>query len=168
MQTELHILVCHDDPAMLEHLQQSLAFLRSHFQLQLAPSGKEAMQQVHALQQQSAQLAMILCSDNLPAAQGVELLVSLHQDPATADARKVLVCHELEAERIVRAVNHGGLDHCLLYPWQEADLAQITMNLLTEYVIRHCEHPLRFAMVLDERQILEHLRHHTPTHLDFR
>ena len=81
---------------------------------------------------------------------------------------KILVCEKLDSEKILRALNHVGLDYCQLAPWQTGDLAKLVIKILSEYVVRFVEYPLPYAFVLDEGIILHHLRNQNPTHLDFR
>ena len=92
----------------------------------------------------------------------MDLIVRLHENSHTADARKILVCEKLDSEKILRALNHGGLDCCQIAPWQTGDFAKTVIKILSEYVVRFEEHPLPYAFVLDEGIILITCETRTP------
>ena len=113
-------------------------------------------------------LSLLISSDAFSGADGVGLIVRLHENSHTTNARKILVCEKLDSEKILRALNHGGLDYYQLAPWQTGDFAKTVIKILSEYVVRFLKHPLPYAFVLDEGIILHHLRNQNPTHLNFR
>jgi response regulator RpfG family c-di-GMP phosphodiesterase len=168
MPSHLHIILCHGDKTLLTQMNQQLDFLRNHFLVHCAPFVAEAQAHVQALQEEQQQLALILCSDEMPRQPGVDLLISLHENPATRDAHKVLLCMDVQAEKVVRAVNHGGLDYCLLHPWTEEDFQRVVVQQLTEYVVRHEQQPINFANVLDREAILRYIHQNASTFLEYR
>ena len=154
--------------ALLDAVKQELSFLESHFHLKCVGTVKEAEEYLNSTLHEEASLSLLICSDAFSGADGVDLIVRLHENSHTTDARKILVCETLDSKKILRALNHGGLDYCQLAPWQPGDFAKTVIKILSEYVVRFVEHPLPYAFVLDESIILQHLRNQNPTHLDFR
>ena len=168
MKTNLHILICLEQMALLDAVKQELSFLESHFHLKCVGTVKEAEEYLNSTLHEEASLSLLICSDAFSGADGVDLIVRLHENSHTTDARKILVCETLDSKKILRALNHGGLDYCQLGHWQPGDFAKTVIKILSEYVVRFVEHPLPYAFVLDESIILQHLRNQNPTHLDFR
>ena len=164
----LHILVCLEQTALLDRVKQELSFLESQIHLKHVPAAKEAEKYLNSILDKEASLSLLICSDAFSGADGVDLIVRLHENSHTADARKILVCEKLDSEKILRALNHGGLDYCQLAPWQTGDFAKTVIKILSEYVVRFLKQLLPYAFVLDEGIILHHLRNQNPTHLDFR
>ena len=168
MKTNLHILICLEQMALLNAVKQEKSFLESHFHLKRVGTVKEAEEYLNSTLHEEASLSLLICSDAFSGADGVDLIVRLHENSPTSDVRKILVCEKLDSEKILRVLNHGGLDYCQLAPWQTGDFAKNVIKILSEYVVRFVEHPLPYAFVLDEGIILLHLRNQNPTHLDFR
>ena len=164
----LHILACLEQTTLLDTVKQELSFLESHFHLKYVSAAKEAEEYLNSILDEETSLSLLICSDAFSGADGVDLIVRLHENSHTADARKILVCEKLDSEKILRALNHGGLDYCQQAPWQAGDFAKTVIKILSEYVVRFVEHPLPYAFVLDEGIILHHLRNQNPSHLDFR
>ncbi|MEC8543964.1 MAG: hypothetical protein VXY89_10425 [SAR324 cluster bacterium] len=164
----LHILVCLEQTALLDTVKQELPFLGSHFHLKYVSVTKEAEEYLNSILDEEASMSLLICSNAFSGTDGVDLVVRLHENSHTTDARKILVCENLDSEKILRALNHGGLDYCQLAPWQTVDFAKIVIKILSEYVVRFAEHPLPYAFVLVEGIILHHLRNQNPPHLDFR
>ena len=52
------------------------------------------------------------------------LIVRLHENSHTTDARKILIYEKLDSEKILRALNRDGLDYCQLKPWKPGDFAK--------------------------------------------
>ena len=168
MKTNLHILICLEQTALLDAVKQELSFLESHFHLKCVGTAKEAEEFLNSTLREETSLSLLISSDAFSEADGVDLIVRLHENSHTTNARKILVCEKLDSEKILRALNHGGLDYCQLAPWQIGDFAKTVIKILSEYVVRFVDHPLPYAFALDEGIILHHLRNKHPTHLDFR
>ena len=168
MKKNLHILICIEQTALLDAIKQELSFLESHFHLKCFGIVKEAEEYLKSILHEEATLSLVICSDSFSEADGVDLIIRLHEKSHTTDARKILVCEKLDSEKILRALNHGGLDYCQRVPWQTGDFAKTVIKILSEYVVRFVDHPLPYAFVLDEGTILHHIRNQNPTHLDFR
>ena len=164
----MHILVCLEQTALLDTVKLELSFLESYFHLKYVSVAKEAEEYLNSILDEEASLSLLICSDAFSGTDSVGLIVRLHENSDTADARKILVCEKLDSEKILGALNHGGLDYCQVAPWQTGDFAKTVIKILSEYVVRFVDHPLPYAFALDEGIILHHLRNKHPTHLDFR
>ena len=157
MKTHLHILICLEQTALLDAVKQELSFLESHFHLKCVGTVKEAEEFLNSTLREETSLSLLISSDAFSEADGVDLIVRLHENSHTTNARKILVCEKLDSEKILRALNHGGLDYCQLAPWQIGDFAKTVIKILSEYVVRFVAHPLPYAFILDEGIILQHL-----------
>ena len=103
-------MVCLEQTALLDTVKQELSFLESHFHLKYVSVTKEAEEYLNSILDEEAYMSLLICSDAFSGADGVDPIVRLHENSHTADARKILVCEKLDSEKILRALNHGGLD----------------------------------------------------------
>ena len=71
----------------------------------------------------------------------MNLIIRLHENSHTADARKILIYEKLDSEKIFRALNHGGLGYCQLAPRKTSDFAKTVIKILSVYVVRFAENP---------------------------
>ncbi|MDG2196171.1 MAG: hypothetical protein P8O70_04655, partial [SAR324 cluster bacterium] len=109
MKKNLHILICLEQTALLDAVKQELSFLESYFQLKCVGIFKEAEEYLNSTLHEEASLSLLICSGAFSGAYGVDLIVRLHENSHTIDARKILICAKLDSEKILRALNHGGL-----------------------------------------------------------
>ena len=149
-------MVCLEQTALLDKGKLELSFLESYFHLKYVSVAKEAEEYLNSILDEEASLSLLICSDAFSGTDSVGLIVRLHENSDTADARKILVCEKLDSEKILRALNHGGLDYCQVAPWQTGDFAKTVIKILSEYVVRFVDHPLPYAFALDEGIILHH------------
>ena len=110
MKTNLHILICLEQMALLDAVKQELSFLESYFHLKCVGIVKETEEYLNSTLHKEASLSLLICSGAFSGAYGVDLIVRLHENSHTIDARKILICAKLDSEKILRALNHGGLD----------------------------------------------------------
>jgi CheY-like chemotaxis protein len=61
-------------------------------------------------------LGLILCDHRLPGQSGVDFLAKIHQAESWRPARKVLLTGQADRQDTIRAINEGGLNHCLAKP----------------------------------------------------
>ena len=105
-------MVCLEQTALLDTVKLELSFLESYFHLKYVSVAKEAEEYFNSILDEEASLSLLICSDAFLGTDGADLIVRLHENSDTADARKILVCEKLDSEKILRALNHGGLDYC--------------------------------------------------------
>ncbi|MCB0993068.1 MAG: response regulator, partial [Acidimicrobiales bacterium] len=91
----------------------------------------------------------------LPGRTGVDLLVQLHNDPATAPIRKVLITGQAGHQDTIRAINSADLDHYIAKPWTPEDLRATVVEQLTDFVIDQGLDLLDHLDVLDAPRLLE-------------
>ena len=99
-----------EQTASLDAVKQELSFLESYFHLKCVGIVKEAEEYLNSTLHEEASLSLLICSGAFSGAYGVDLIVRLHENSHTIDARKILICAKLDSEKILRALNHGGLD----------------------------------------------------------
>lgn len=151
------ILCVDDEREVLDSLLRDLEpFERAGFRIECASSVVEARQVVAALAADG--LALVLCDHLMPGITGVEFLIELAKDPKTRHARKVLVTGQAGLNDTVKAVNEAGLDHYIAKPWTAAQLSQVVVSMLTDYVLAVDPEPQRFAQYLDFGRIMEAVR----------
>ena len=109
-------MVCLKQTALLDTVKQELSFLESQFHLKHVPVVKETEEHLNSILDKEASLSMLICSDAFSGADGVDPIVRLNENSHTTDARKILICEKLDSKKILRALNHGGLDYCQLAP----------------------------------------------------
>ena len=103
-------MVCLEQTALLDAAKQELSFLESHFHLKNVPVIKVAEEYLSSIIDEEASLSLLICSDASSGSDGVDLIVRLYENSHTTDARKILIYEKLDSEKILRALNHGGLD----------------------------------------------------------
>jgi two-component system chemotaxis response regulator CheY len=160
--SELVILVVEDEPEVRAAIVRDLAPLTSHIRIDEAESVDDALAALDEARELGDAVGLILADHRLPGRSGVDLLVSLHHDEATAAIRKVLITGQASHGDTIRAVNDAALDHYIAKPWAPEDLLATTIEQLTTYVIASGIDPLRYASVLDGPRLFEAYSKHPP------
>jgi DNA-binding response OmpR family regulator len=101
-------------------------------------------------------LALVLADHRLPGTSGVDFLVQLHEEAATAAARKVLVTGQADLDDTVRAVNRASLDRYVAKPWTAEELLAVTRDELTSFVLATGLDPLPHLRALDAAALRLH------------
>jgi len=149
------ILCLDDEPAVLDALVRDLAPFEDYFQIETVSTIAEARQQLESATQEGGQLALALCDHLLQGETGTDFLVNLHQEPAHASARKVLITAQAGLGDTIRALNHARLDYYIAKPWEPEALRAVVRDQLTTYVVKMNINPLPFLPILDRAQLSE-------------
>ncbi|MEE2716710.1 MAG: hypothetical protein VX610_04715 [SAR324 cluster bacterium] len=151
------VLIVNGNPEEQSRIVTVLNPFEASFRIVPVINADEAERKLYEISETEERLALVICDESLPRESGTSFLVRLHQDSRTRPAHKVLVMHEPDAEVLVQAINHGGLDHCLVPPWSEEQLAETVKNELTDFILDHESDKLAYASVLDQERILGHM-----------
>jgi two-component system chemotaxis response regulator CheY len=154
----LFILVVEDEPEVADAIASALAPLENHFPVEVAHSAEEAASLVEQALADGRTLGLVLCDHVLPGRQGVDFLVDLQKNSATASAKKVLLTGQAGLQPTIQAINEAGLDHYIAKPWQDGQLVETSRRLLTDFVIESGEDLLPFLSSLDPLRLTEEIR----------
>lgn len=156
---QLIILCVDDEHEILVALEQELAPLSSHFQLEFAQSAEEASSYIQDLYQTQAQhhpqLCLVICDHYLGKMTGTDFLISLKQNPQTEHCRKLLLSGHADTQALIHAVNEGQLDYFIAKPWHKNEILNTVIDQATSYVIEHSPNPLNYTAILDQQRIVK-------------
>jgi thioredoxin reductase (NADPH) len=111
------LLTVDDDPEVLNAVARDL---RQHFSADYriikAPSGGEALDATRQLKQRGDQVALFLVDERMPQMTGTQFLREAVK--VYPDARRVLLTAYADTDTAIQAINHIGLHHYLLKPWE--------------------------------------------------
>jgi len=126
----LKILLVDDDQNALDTYQR---VLRKRFDLQVAPSGLEALQII----QSHGPFAVVIADMYMPGMNGLDLLSQVRDiDP---DITRIMITGNAEQKTAVDAVNRGQVFRFLTKPCQPEDLVQAIEAGLRQYELLHIE-----------------------------
>lgn len=151
---ELAILVVEDEPEVREAIMRDLREFADDFLIEAAEDVDDAKDVLGQLAESGAAVGLILCDHLLPGERGVDFLIDLNDDPATAPIRKVLVTGQAGLEDTVRAVNEANLDHYIAKPWTPEQLHEVVRDQLTDFVIDEWDDLLAYVSVLDGARLM--------------
>ncbi len=151
------VLIVNRNPDEQSRIAVALEPFEVSFRMIRVANSEEAEREVYAFSETEERLALVICDEVLPQESGTSFLVRLHQDARTRATHKILIMHEPDAEGLIQAINHGGLDHCLVPPWNEEQLAETVKQELTDFILDHEPDKLAYASVLDQERILGHM-----------
>src|SRR5689334_10227458 len=132
------ILAVDDDPEVLNAVDRDLRqHVRADYRVIKVGSGKHALETTHQLKQRGNPVALFLVDERMPEMTGTQFLqeaIKLYPD-----ARKVLLTAYADTETAIAAINHIGLDHYLLKPWEPPAerLYPVLDDLLTDWRARN-------------------------------
>jgi len=132
------ILAVDDDPEVLNAVDRDLRqHFRTDYRVMKVGSGAEALDTTRQLKQRGNMIALFLVDERMPEMTGTEFLgeaIKLYPD-----ARKVLLTAYADTETAIAAINHIGLDHYLLKPWEPPSerLYPVLDDLLTDWRARN-------------------------------
>ena len=152
---ELVILVVEDEPEVRAAVVRDLAPLTGKIRVDEAESFDDALAAMSEAAADGDRVALVLADHRLPGRTGVDLLVQLHNDPATAPIRKVLITGQAGHQDTIRAINSADLDHYIAKPWTPDDLRATVVEQLTDFVIDQGLDLLDHLDVLDAPRLLE-------------
>ena len=152
---QLAVLIVEDEPEVRDALRRDLDELTAVLRIETADDVDDARAVLDEFRADGDRLALVLADHRLPGTTGVDFLVELNADPATAATRKVLVTGQADQDDTIRAVNHAGLDHYVAKPWQPDHLVRVTVDTLTDFIIAEGIDPLPYVSSLDGPRLLE-------------
>jgi response regulator RpfG family c-di-GMP phosphodiesterase len=158
MKQELAIICIEDEPEVLESILRDLEIFEDYFKIEAAQSVNEARGLVQLMLAAGVAPALFICDHLMPGETGVDYLVQLSKDRATARASRMLLTGQAGLPDTVRAVNEGGLDFYLAKPWKTEDLQKIAKKLLTDFVVEHVTNVLPYLGILDGEAISNAMR----------
>ena len=136
---DILILCVEDEPDVREALERDLAPFAEAFAIEMTEDVEDALAVIEEYRARHVTLGLVLADHVLPGTTGVDLLVQLHDDPATARARKVL-------------------DHYIAKPWTPEDLHSVVRTQLTGFVSESVDDVLPYVGVLDGAALMEIVR----------
>ena len=127
------VIVCIDDQRLIliGLRDQLIRLFGNEYDIQLAESGKEALEIIADLEQYGTEIPLVICDQIMPGMRGDEVLIALHaQFPKT---RKILLTGDVSLDAIVNAVNHANLYRYIAKPWDENDLGLTVREAIISY-----------------------------------
>lgn len=158
MKQELAIICIEDESEVLESILRDLEIFEDYFKIEAAQSVNEARGLVQLMLAAGVAPALFICDHLMPGETGVDYMVQLSKDKATAKASRMLLTGQAGLPDTVRAVNEGGLDFYLAKPWKTIDLQKIAKKLLTDFVVEHVTNVLPYLGILDGEAISNAMR----------
>src|SRR5262245_29596963 len=127
-----HIICVDDEEGILTALRQQLgARFGNECEIEVAQSGKDALELIEELRKEGEALAVIIADQIMPGMKGVELLEEVHKrSPGTT---KILLTGQAGLDAVVAAINRAGLNRYIPKPWDEPDLRLTVENLLRTF-----------------------------------
>ena len=111
------ILAVDDDPEVLNAVDRDLRqHFRADYRVMKVGSGAEALDTTRQLKKRGNMVALFLVDERMPEMTGTQFLAEAIK--LYPDARKVLLTAYADTETAIQAINHIGLDHYLLKPWE--------------------------------------------------
>jgi CheY-like chemotaxis protein len=156
--SELVILCVEDEAEVRAALMRDLQTFASIARIEEAEDADDARAVVRENLAKGRRLALVLCDHQMPGRTGVDLLIELQKDPATAPARKLLVTGQAGLQDTIRAVNEANLHHYIAKPWKGEQIIEAVRQQLTEYVLAHEDDLMRYVSVLDGPRLLAAMR----------
>ncbi|MCP3939263.1 MAG: response regulator [Actinomycetia bacterium] len=152
---ELVILVVEDEPEVRDAIVRDLESLGPKIRIDQAESVDDAEGALREAKADNDNVGLVLADHRLPGRTGVDLLVSLHENPDTRHIRKVLITGQAGHQDTIRAINQAALDHYIAKPWEPETLLEIVVDQLTGFVIDRGMDRLAYLDVLDAPRLLE-------------
>ncbi len=156
--SDIYILCIEDEQEVLDAVVRDLEKLEEQFPVETANSAEEAREVIEKLLEDGKKVGLILCDHILPGDNGVELLIELHKDERTFASRKVLLTGQAGLDDTVKALNEARLHHYIPKPWTREDLLEVSVSLLTDFVIDEEDNILPYMSTLDAERISESIR----------
>lgn len=153
--SELVILVVEDEPEVRAAVVRDLATFTRRIRIDEADDVDDAEAAIAEAVSAGDHLGLVVADHRLPGRTGVDLLVSLHHDPATSAVRTVLLTGQAGHQDTIRAINEAGLNWYFAKPWDPEELVKVAKDLLTDYVIDTGLDPLAYVPELDSARLLD-------------
>jgi PAS domain S-box-containing protein len=127
-------IICVDDELyVLTSLRDQLSHhLGNEYEIELAESGKEALEIFEELLEENIEIILIISDQIMPNMKGDELLIKIHErSPKTL---KILLTGQANAEAVGNAVNFANLYRYITKPWDETDLCLTVTEAIRSYI----------------------------------
>ena len=152
--TELVIIIVEDEPEVRAAIVRDLAPLAVGVRIDQASNVDDARSALSEAENAGDVVGLILADHRLPGESGVDLLVSIKQDPERQMIRTMLITGQAGHDDTIRAINDADLDHYFSKPWDPNELAAVAVRLLTDFVIDVGIEPLRYVRELDGPRLM--------------
>lgn len=160
---DLVVIVLEDEDEVRDAIVRDLsAFLRT-VRIDEADTADDAEAALAEARASGDHVGLVLADHRLPGRDGVDLLVELHHDAATASIRKVLITGQADHSDTIRAINDAGLDWYIAKPWTPEELRAVVVRQLTDYVIDVGLDPLPYVSELDGPRLMDAYARRGPT-----
>ncbi|HAZ48894.1 MAG TPA: hybrid sensor histidine kinase/response regulator [Cyanobacteria bacterium UBA11371] len=126
-------IVCVDDQklVLIGLRDQLIRLVGDEYAIQLAESGKEALEILAELEREGMEIPLVICDQIMPKMRGDELLIALHaRYPKT---RKILLTGDASMDAVINAVNGANLYRYISKPWDEEDLGLTVREAIRSY-----------------------------------
>ena len=153
--SDLVILIVEDEPEVRAALARDLEAAFRTIRVDQSSDADDALAALREATEVGDRVGLILADHRLPGRSGVDLLVDLHDAPATRPIRKVLVTGQADQQDTIRAINEAGLDHYIAKPWEPEQLVAVASDQLTDFVIESGLDPLAHMRDLDGARLAE-------------
>jgi CheY-like chemotaxis protein len=153
--SELVILVVEDEPEVRAQIVRDLSVFRRGIRVDEAETVDDAEAAIAEITAGGDRLGLVVADHRLPGRTGVDLLVSIDQDPELRHVRRVLLTGQAGHQDTIRAINEARLGHYFAKPWDGDELVAVSRSLLTDVVIDTDLDPLAFVQELDGPRLLE-------------
>lgn len=158
MDHQIYILVVEDELEVMDALVNDLEQFEEYFPVESANSAEEARTVVNEIYEAGNEVGLILCDHVMPGQNGVDFLIDLEKSLEKHSAKKVLVTGQAGLEDTIQAINKAHLDHYIAKPWSKAQLEEVVISQLTNFVMERKYNPMQFMMVLDSVRLSEFMR----------
>jgi response regulator RpfG family c-di-GMP phosphodiesterase len=127
---ERPVVLCVDDERIiLLSLKAELrASMGDQARIETAESGEEALSLLGELEDEGANLALVVSDLRMPGMGGDELLARVRE--RHPEARNILLTGYADLDAVASAVNHAGLYRFISKPWRREDLAMTAREAL--------------------------------------
>ncbi|MEX0681172.1 MAG: response regulator [Balneolales bacterium] len=156
--SDIYILCIEDEQEVLDAVVRDLEKLEEQFPVETAGSAEEARKLIDILLEDRKKIGLILCDHILPGDSGVDLLIELHNNERTHSSRKVLLTGQAGLEDTVKALNEASLHHYIAKPWTKEKLIDVSVQMLTDFVIDEEIDVLPYMQILDTGRLSESIR----------
>ena len=160
---DLVVIVLEDEAEVRDAIVRDLATFLGSVRIDEADTADDAEAALRDAVQHGDHVGLVLADHRLPGRDGVDLLVALHHDPATAAIRKVLLTGQADHQDTIRAINDAGLDWYIAKPWQLEELRAVVVRQLTDFVVDVGLDPLPYVSELDGPRLMDAYARRGPT-----
>lgn len=119
------ILCIDDDNIVLNSLKEQLKKSISGYDIEVAESGKEALEFIEELLEEDIEISLVISDYIMPGMKGDEVLCEIHKK--IPNAIKILLTGQATIEGVTNSVNNANLYRYMSKPWEESDL-RLTIN----------------------------------------